>query len=582
MKSDQQSGRRSAIYKSLMGLRGQIAQLDPSLAASLPFRMLVHFVRFIIIYVRETARHQLWQRAASLTYTTILSLFPLLIVVTSLGSVFYSEEEEEKVMSFIEDRVLPPSNVEFVPLVEEEAAAERKEQLQSIVENIRDMSRSYRESAPGVGVFGLIAFFMAAFLLYNSIEGAFEASWETGRRRTFARTLSGFTILVAFAPIIFGVSIAASSFMVKLMGEEERQAVAFQHAADEQARETAGREGEVEQAIEEVRQTLAALEQPGEVIDAPPPEAEAAADAEALRERLAELETELNAMRSARLRVSIGEPGTAPTDDTFIGAVKRFDVPKVLLGLVTPLFNSIMIALVIMLVPQRRVRLGYALLGGLFAGVLWELTKVAFFYYVYMSAMRRQLLQSLGAVPIFLIWIYFTWLVFLLGNELTYVSQNLRKLTQLYFGRRTATLLDGQIYVAMMLLAADSFARGEQGPKTSELAQRLQLSFREFETVLDNLQKQGFVDISMNNRVLLAKPPDKIPLRELLELGCDPSQLCDNTELTRRPVVERALKALTLQVMEMGKLHTLADLLDLSKPEKLAEQEAEAEAAPAT
>ena len=69
------------------------------------------------------------------------------------------------------------------------------------------------------------------------------------------------------------------------------------------------------------------------------------------------------------------------------------------------------------IVPDTRVRIRDALLGGLVAAVLFEVAKGGFALYVTSFPTYQTIYGALAAVPLFLIWIYVTWVIILLGAE---------------------------------------------------------------------------------------------------------------------------------------------------------------------
>ncbi len=71
--------------------------------------------------------------------------------------------------------------------------------------------------------------------------------------------------------------------------------------------------------------------------------------------------------------------------------------------------------LLFLIVPNRRVRLHHALIGALLSAVLFELASRGFVFYVSNFPTYERLYGALAAIPLFLVWIYLSWVVVLLG-----------------------------------------------------------------------------------------------------------------------------------------------------------------------
>src|SRR5699024_5079560 len=67
--------------------------------------------------------------------------------------------------------------------------------------------------------------------------------------------------------------------------------------------------------------------------------------------------------------------------------------------------------------PNRRVLLRHALVGAFLSALLFELAKRGFVVYVTHFPTYERLYGALAAVPIFLVWIYLSWVVVLLGGS---------------------------------------------------------------------------------------------------------------------------------------------------------------------
>ncbi len=71
------------------------------------------------------------------------------------------------------------------------------------------------------------------------------------------------------------------------------------------------------------------------------------------------------------------------------------------------------------IIPNRSVRLRHAAIGALLAAILFELAKRAFALYVSRYANYQQIYGALAMVPVFIIWIYLSWIMVLLGASIT-------------------------------------------------------------------------------------------------------------------------------------------------------------------
>jgi membrane protein len=90
-----------------------------------------------------------------------------------------------------------------------------------------------------------------------------------------------------------------------------------------------------------------------------------------------------------------------------------------LLRVVPVAVTTIAFFLIYRIIPHRQVPWRHALFGAVVAAVLFEASKDLFTMYVSYAPTYRFVYGASAAVPIFLVWIYLSWLVILLGAELT-------------------------------------------------------------------------------------------------------------------------------------------------------------------
>ncbi|MBX9761718.1 MAG: virulence factor BrkB family protein [Pseudomonadaceae bacterium] len=121
---------------------------------------------------------------------------------------------------------------------------------------------------------------------------------------------------------------------------------------------------------------------------------------------------------------------------TYFTSLSLISGPDALLGVqellkfMPLLFSVAAFTLLYATVPNARVPLRHAWLGGLFAATLFEVAKMLFGLYVRLFPGYQLIYGAFATVPLFLLWIYLSWLIVLFGAQLVCnlgVSQQWRK-----------------------------------------------------------------------------------------------------------------------------------------------------------
>lgn len=109
---------------------------------------------------------------------------------------------------------------------------------------------------------------------------------------------------------------------------------------------------------------------------------------------------------------------------TYFTSLSLISGPDALLGVQALLkfmplvFSVAAFTLLYATVPNAQVPIRHALLGGLFAAILFEVAKMLFGLYVRLFPGYQLIYGAFATVPLFLLWIYLSWIIVLFGAEL--------------------------------------------------------------------------------------------------------------------------------------------------------------------
>lgn len=176
--------------------------------------------------------------------------------------------------------------------------------------------------------------------------------------------------------------------------------------------------------------------------------------------------------------------------------------------------------LMYVLVPNVKVRWRSALAGAIVAGILWEFAKVGFSLYITKVVfMYSKTYGSLGLIPIFLLWVFLTWLIVLFGVEVTYTSQNIHSIRSEDRRIRRGAIPAESIAVRLVLLVTRAFTEGGKRRSLQALAREMGLAEDEVRPVADRLMENGILTAVANGPdpvFLPAKASDAIRIREVI------------------------------------------------------------------
>ena len=167
----------------------------------------------------------------------------------------------------------------------------------------------------------------------------------------------------------------------------------------------------------------------------------------------------------------------------YVGPIILFLVKLIPYALIFLLFTLLYVVM-----PNTKVRFKYGLYAGIIAGIIFQVTQYVYFYFQGEAGRLNAIYGSFVAVPLFLIWMQLSWLIVLLGAEISFAYQNIEKyefeaesLHITPYNKRLLTFL-------VMYTIIKMFERGEKAKTSSEIGHELGIPVRLARDIIFDLQ----------------------------------------------------------------------------------------------
>lgn len=336
----------SRIDRLKQRARGQLGRVGARLDSGRAGRFVLETTRGALAVVHHLRSEPVFERAAALSYGTVLALVPLLSVSLAIANAVGHDVLRLRVRDFA-----------FAFL----APGIRASSMQ-VLERLID-----RATSGGVVSVSGAALFFSAIMLLRSVEQALCSIWGVREKRTFYLRLATYLLILVLGPVLLGLSLAMT----------------------------------------------------------------------------------------ARLRTLLTTEGFALTK--FLFAMGPFGFTVLGLGVLYKLG------------PNAQVRKRAAFAGALVAGLLFELAKHGYAVYTAHFVAYSVIYGSLAAIPLFLVWLYLSWMVLLFGARLAYAVQNAGSWGLAVLPRSES--MRARLAARTLLAAAVAQAAGRRAPSIHAVAQ---------------------------------------------------------------------------------------------------------------
>jgi membrane protein len=181
----------------------------------------------------------------------------------------------------------------------------------------------------------------------------------------------------------------------------------------------------------------------------------------------------------------------------------------VLLALMPFVFTCAALTLLYAVVPNRAVEARHALIGGILAGVAFELAKRGFAVYLARFPTYTLIYGAFATIPIFLVWLYLSWVVVLAGATVTAMLPAYRFAEGKPIPGRD--FMDALAVLAVLARAQDQ----GKAVRLRQISNEVRLMPHRCEAALERAARLGWVVRSERDAWVLARNADTLNVAEL-------------------------------------------------------------------
>lgn len=195
-----------------------------------------------------------------------------------------------------------------------------------------------------------------------------------------------------------------------------------------------------------------------------------------------------------------------------IPIVKDQQAPSILINSVPFFLSLFAFTFLYVIVPNCKVKIIHGFCGALVAAVLFETAKLGFAYYLTQYNTYQLLYGAFASVPIFFVWVYWVWIITLLGAEISYALS-------VHYQRRTGKPIDGFSHALLWL---NLLWEAQQEGKGLEVSQLIDASQQPYEIKVDEMIKKltekKIIHSTEEDVYMLSRDLNQISLYQLSQL----------------------------------------------------------------
>ena len=151
----------------------------------------------------------------------------------------------------------------------------------------------------------------------------------------------------------------------------------------------------------------------------------------------------------------------------------------------------VMFSFLYYVIPNTSVRVGSAVTAGIVAGTAFILFQWGYLYLQTLMTSYNAIYGSFAALPLFLMWVQYSWMILLFGGELAFAYQNIDKFDEERESLHVNYDSRRKVLLGAMLVVVRHFSAGRGAISLTEVKRLLNLPTRIVNSVLRSLVEAG-------------------------------------------------------------------------------------------
>jgi membrane protein len=216
-------------------------------------------------------------------------------------------------------------------------------------------------------------------------------------------------------------------------------------------------------------------------------------------------------------------------------------------------------------IPNTKVQLKSAMVGGLIAGVLWEFAGWGFATFTVSSAKYAAIYSGFAILVMFLIWLYLSWLILLVGAQIAYYHQYPQFLYAKKEMLSISNRLRERVALLIMYFVSYNFYHNREPWTLHALVDHLKLPVDPIQEALILLEHNNLLQETGDDPPAFfpARDISTITINELLQAVriADVETLAIENNLATVPEIDEVISTIDLAVKESLQEKTLKDIV---------------------